>query len=112
MRLEHALGYVQQVFNQTMQNLSKEMVTLRENQEAIADSFDINLRAMEVMFRNLGVSDETQKSILKAIETDFFAEKEKLAAEQKPAPVSAMTEQARIEEELSVISSESKKVIV
>lgn len=84
-RLEQSVGQLQGFISHALRQLSNEMVALRENQEEIADSFDINFKMLEEILVSLNVSEDTQKEILTRTRTAFFDEKVKMLEERKKA---------------------------
>ena len=81
--LMSAINRAQRVYTETIQELAGEMVALRQNQEAIADAFDINLRAIETHLSGLGVTKEVQASVLEKVTQVFMKEKLPKDPEQK-----------------------------
>lgn len=94
-----AINRAQRVYTDTIRELATEMVALRQNQEALADAMDINLRAVEHHLTSLGVTKETQSSVLEKVTKAFMEEKAK-TPEQK----SIETEVASAETESSSLS--------
>jgi len=80
--LEFSVSHTQRVINDAFRNLAHEMVILRNNQEEIADAFDINLRVIEKVFIKMGVEDSVQKAILAEVTKEFTEIKEKRKAEE------------------------------
>lgn len=78
-----AVNRAQRVYTETIQELAGEMVALRQNQEAIADAFDINLRAVESHLTTLGITKEVQASVLEKVTQVFMQEKMPKDPEQK-----------------------------
>lgn len=123
-RLEQSVGQLQGFLAHALRQLSDEMVALRENQEEIADSFDINFKMLEEILVSLGITEEQQKDILTRTRTAFFEEKVRILDEKKKAAEAAKSsnpehvhgpnckhddEQARIEAE---VMSKPSPVIV
>lgn len=96
-----AVNRAQRVYTETIQGLAGEMVALRQNQEAIADAFDINLRAVESHLATLGITKEVQASVLEKVTQVFMQEKLPKDPEQKS-----------VESEVASADSESSSLSV
>lgn len=96
-----AVNRAQRVYTETIQGLAGEMVALRQNQEAIADAFDINLRAVESHLTTLGITKEVQASVLEKVTQVFMQEKMPKDPEQKS-----------VESEVASADSESSSLSV
>lgn len=113
------LGRLQGSISQAMRQMAQEMVALRQNQEVIADSFDVNLRMLERILVRLGIDEETQKKVLDEVSKEFFEEKKRQAEERakqeaaasEPQKEEAKTEQQLVEEELKAAQSESAGIV-
>lgn len=121
--LEHVLAHERMVLNRALNNLAGEMISLRNNQEVLADSMDCNFRAMERILTKLGMDSDTQKKVIEEVTTAFFEEKKAAAtakmaemqraneaAEKEAKEKSEASEKERIEAELK--GSEKSKLIV
>ena len=105
--LMDSIHNAQRIYNETIRELAGEMVALRQNQEAIADAFDVNLKALEKVLGTLGVSEETLKSILEKVTQEFLTEKAAQQAAKKDP------EKAVVEQEIShSIAEESAGVVI
>lgn len=104
--LMQAVHSAQKIYSDTIKELSREMVALHQNQEAIADAFDINLRAIEKHLLALGISSETQKKIVQEVSEAFMKEKAQL---KKPAED---PEQKAVEAELKAAQEEQSATIL
>lgn len=104
-RLIATVQNAERIYSDTIQGLANEMIALRQNQEEIADAFDINLRGLEKMLIGLGVTEETQKSVMESVTKEFMAKKAAIEAAKKDP------EKAAVESELAAASKEESATV-
>lgn len=109
--LMNSIHNAQRIYNETIRELAGELVAIRDNQEAIADAFDINLKSLESILLGLGVTEAVQKASVEAATAKFMADK---AAQQKAREDAKKDpEKAAVEKEIShSISEEAQGVVV
>lgn len=68
-----------------LEGLQRDIISLRHNDSVIAESMDVNLRAMSLCLEKAGVSKEAQSDIIKQVDTQLRQERAQRAsaAEQK-----------------------------
>jgi hypothetical protein len=85
--------------------VARDIMNLRRNDGAIADSFDINYRGIAMMFEELGISRDRQREIMAKAHEEFQAERQKAVEEEARKSMEALhkakeaDEQAKMEKE-------------
>ena len=102
--LMDAIHTAQRIYNETLRELSQEMIALHQNQESIADAFDMNLKAIEKHLLALGITADKQKEVMAKVTEEFMTEK---AAQQA---AKADPEKALVEKELEEANKESSSL--
>lgn len=91
-----------------LEGLQRDIMSLRHNDSVIAESMDINLRAMSMCLEKAGVSKEAQSDIIKQVDGQLREERAQQAAalEQKTIETEVDTEgQAEVPEGATVFGS-------
>jgi oligoendopeptidase F len=117
--LQASVSQIQGGISQALRQMAAEMIALRNNQEAIADAFDINLKMIERVLVKLGIDEATQKAILEDVNKEFVEEKKKYleekarlkeaakAASEAPAP----STETVVEKEFKAADAEATGII-
>lgn len=94
--IEKKLERVHAAANASMRRLGLEMQNLHHNDQILADSMDVNFRALAKMLAELGVSEEKQKEAIEKAREDIKSELE--AREQAMAAAAEKARNDKLEE--------------
>jgi transposase len=83
--LDQKFARLESMVSGTIQSLMSNINTLRQNERVVADAFDINYRAVEKMFKRLGIPEEEQNAIIDECRKNVIAERAQFMAEQEAA---------------------------
>jgi DNA-directed RNA polymerase subunit L len=101
MPVDKKLLRFQNAVQAAINNLSRDIMELRHNDQVIADAFDINYKVIERVFAKIGISDEERKTYLEEARKELSEERQRraeaIAKQQKEA--AEAEEKARVEAE-------------
>ena len=103
------LKRLEAMFAGSMQQIGQDMMSLRHNQFALADAYDVNYRAISKMFAKLGISLEDQAKVMKEAADEFEAER-KAAVEKHEAEQREKMEKMKVAQEKGEMEREAAEV--
>lgn len=77
------LELMRRSFAASLENVSRDLAMLHENQKDLADVMDVNFRAFAKMLVKLGVTETEQVVLTKEVEEEIRAEREAFQAKRK-----------------------------
>lgn len=105
MPVEQKIKRLENMLSGAVQQIARDIMTIRHNQFSIADAYDINYRAISKMIHQLGIPLEEHNKFMQAAQIEFETERrvamEKQAQAQKEQAVAqaAAAESAKMAEE-------------
>lgn len=108
--IEKKLSRLENIFSNTVQAISEDIMALKHNDRAVADAFDINYRMVEKLFMKLGVSDADREAIHKEALAEVQALRQKQHEERLAAQKKAQDEAEKAQMEAEAKEAEAKVV--
>jgi hypothetical protein len=102
------LSKIENVIAQSMNNLAQEIQGLHHNDSTIAEAFDVNYRALGMMFEWLGINKEKQKEFVEKAIQEVKEAKE--AAQKAQQAAQEATEEKAIVEGAKAVSTEAAPI--